>query len=352
MGRGTGGADRGMNVEEATARAREAGIETISVPTPFMVGRVNCYLIDDDPLTLIDTGPNSGTALDELEQGLSALGRRIEDLELIVLTHQHIDHTGLVAILAERSGADVAAIDILAPFLENFGDDAEADDEFAGGIMLRHGIPEDVVTALRAVSRSFRAWGTKATVNRPLSNGETVALRDRSLEVLSRPGHSPSDTVFWDAERRILLAADHLIGHISSNPLISRPLDGSEERPRALVNYIESLRRTRAMPAELVLSGHGDPITDHVALIDERFSFHESRAAKIQQLIEPGPLTAHELAQRLWGNVAVTQAYLTLSEVIGHLDLLIDAGSARELLEGGIARFEATGGGEPVRLGP
>ena len=26
----------------------------------------------------------------------------------------------------------------------------------------------------------------------------------------------------------------------------------------------------------------------------------------------------------LWGNVAVTQAYLTLSEVLGHVDLLID----------------------------
>jgi glyoxylase-like metal-dependent hydrolase (beta-lactamase superfamily II) len=334
-----------------TERAREAGIETISVPTPFMVGRVNCYLLADDPLTLIDTGPNSGTALDELEQGLDALGRRIEDLELIVLTHQHIDHTGLVAILAERSGAEVAAIEILAPYLENFGEDAESEDEFAGGVMLRHGIPEDVVTALRAVSRTFRAWGSKATVTRPLRDGEVLQLRDRSLEVLSRPGHSPSDTVFWDAERRILIAADHLIGHISSNPLISRPLDGSDERPRALVNYVESMRKTRAMPAELVLSGHGDPITNHVALIDERFSFHESRAAKIQGLIESEPRTAHEIAQELWGNVSVTQAYLTLSEVIGHLDLLIDAGSARERLEDGIVRFEATGAGEPIRLG-
>src|ERR1044072_3253628 len=77
----------------------------------------------------------------------------------------------------------------------------------------------------------------------------------------SRPGHSPSDTVFWDEERKILIAADHLIAHISSNPLISRPLDGSSERPQALVTYIESMRKTREMPAEIVLSGHGEPIT-------------------------------------------------------------------------------------------
>ena len=81
----------------------------------FSVGRVNCYLIEDEPLTLVDTGPNSGTSLDELETGLAELGHRIEDLELIVLTHQHMDHLGLVEILARRSGARVAAWHQLGP---------------------------------------------------------------------------------------------------------------------------------------------------------------------------------------------------------------------------------------------
>ena len=75
----------------------------LSIPTPFMVGRVNCYLIEDDPLTLVDVGPNSGKALDELERALADHGHRIEDLQRIVITHQHIDHLGLVGILARRS---------------------------------------------------------------------------------------------------------------------------------------------------------------------------------------------------------------------------------------------------------
>ena len=49
------------------ARAGGAGgIHRLPIPTPFAVGRVNCYLIEDEPLTLVDTGPNSGKALDEL----------------------------------------------------------------------------------------------------------------------------------------------------------------------------------------------------------------------------------------------------------------------------------------------
>jgi hypothetical protein len=92
---------------------------------------------------------------------------------------------------------------------------------------------------------------------------------------------------------------------------------------------------------ELVLPGHGEPITDHRALIDERFALHRRRAEKIHRLIEERPRTAYELAQALWGNIAVTQAYLTLSEVLGHVDLLLNDGRVRELERDGVTVFEA-----------
>lgn len=332
-----------MRPDEALAEAAGAGIHRLRIPTPFAVGRVNCYLIEDSPLTLVDTGPNSGKALDELEVQLRELGHAIEDLGLVIVTHQHIDHVGLVEIVARRSGADVAALGLAARRLANFAADAELDDEFAAALMLRHGIPEDVVRALQAVSRAFRAWGSHATVTRPLADGGAIELRDRRLEVLHRPGHSPSDTVFWDPERRILLAADHLLPTISSNPLITRPLDGSGERTQALVAYIESLRRTRELPARIVLPGHGEPITDHVALIGKRLELTERRKEKIHRLIaERGPISGYGLAQALWGEVAVTQAFLTLSEVLGHIDLLAAEGRVAEQVESGVVLHRAT----------
>ncbi len=342
-------AERGM--PEGLERAAAAGIHCLPIPTPFLVGRVNTYLIEDDPLTLVDSGPNSGKALDELERGLDRLGRRVEDLELIVITHQHIDHTGLVDIVARRSGAEVAALDRLAPYLGHYVEEAEADDEFAAGAMRRHGIADDMVEALRSVSRAFRAWGGSAAVTRPLAPGSRLELRDRTLEVLHRPGHSPSDTVFWDAERAILVGGDHLIAHISSNPLVTRPLpdldgtpgsvDVGAGRPQALVTYLDSLRATREMPIDVVLAGHGDPVTGHAALIDERFALHDRRARRILRVLAEQPSTAHEVAQRLWGNVAVTQAYLTLSEVLGHVDLLLADGRAVEAEADGVVRYAA-----------
>src|SRR5437899_822351 len=195
----------------------EAGIHRLAIPTPFQVGRVNAYLIEDEPLTLVDSGPNSAKALDELEQALAAHGHAVEDLELLVISHQHMDHFGLASILARP---------------------LDADPEETG----RH----------------------------------------------------------------------------------------AQARPRALLTYLESLERTREMDLSLVLPGHGEPITDHVALIEERFRMHRRRAEKIARLIASGPRTAHELAQELWGNVAVTQAYLTLSEILGHVDLLLAEGRVIE----------------------
>jgi glyoxylase-like metal-dependent hydrolase (beta-lactamase superfamily II) len=337
--------------QEALAVAANAGIHRLAIPTPFMVGRVNAYLIEDSPLTLVDSGPNSAKALDELEQALQARGHAVEDLELLVITHQHIDHFGLASILARRSGAEVAALDRVAPFLAGYGQQADLDDQFAESLMLRHGIPGEIVTALRAVSAGFRACGSAVEVTRPLADGGALELRDRTLRVLHRPGHSPSDTVFLDdrseiGQPSILLAADHLIAHISSNPLLARPLDADADepsptapRPQALLTYIDSLEKTRAMELSLVLPGHGRPITDHVSLIDERLRLHRRRAEKIGRLIAARPRTAHEIAQELWGNVAVTQAYLTLSEVLGHVDLLLRDGAIVEEERDGVVRF-------------
>ncbi len=355
------------DAEQTLARAAERGVHCLAIPTPFAVGRVNCYLVEDDPLTLLDTGPNSATSLTALEAALEAHGHRVEDLERIVVTHQHIDHIGLVGILATRSGAEVCALDRLAPWLADYKREMEENDGFSAAIMVRNGIPQDVVYALLAVSASFRAWGAAAHVTRPLAEGALLEFASRSWRVLHRPGHSPSDTVFWDEASGELFGGDHLIKRISSNPLLSKPLEplppgggradekegvkplesaaGEQhdpaQRPRALMTYLDSLRLTREMELGVVFAGHGEPVEDHGALIDERFRMHERRADKLYALIAEHPRNAYELAQEMWGNVAVTQAFLTLSEVLGHVDLLIDEGRVVEREDDGVVRFEA-----------
>jgi glyoxylase-like metal-dependent hydrolase (beta-lactamase superfamily II) len=318
-------------------------VHCLAIPTPFRVGRVNCYLIEDDPLTLVDVGPNSAMSMVALEDALKQHGHRVEDIERIVITHQHADHLGLVGIIADRSQAEVCALDVLQPVVEDFNAYAERNDVFAQKLMLRHGISPDVVTALGAMSRAYRGWGGSAPVTHVLKDQGELKSASRTFQVLHRPGHSPTDTVFFDPEDGTLLAGDHLIGHISSNPLISVPPSGETgERPKTLRTYIDSLKQTQAMAITTVLPGHGISFDGHAQLIDERFRMHERRAAKLHELIKEQPRSAHDLAQAMWGNVAVTQAFLTLSEVLGHIDLLSERGEVTEVERDGVIQFTST----------
>ena len=83
-------------------------------------------------------------------------------------------------------------------------------------------------------------------------------------------------------------------------------------------------------PVGIMLSGHGLAITDHAALIEKRLAGQDRRTEKIYNLVAEGHRSPHAVANAIWGDIALTQAYLTLSEVIGHLDILISDGRVIE----------------------
>jgi glyoxylase-like metal-dependent hydrolase (beta-lactamase superfamily II) len=324
-------------------RMETEGIHMLEIPTPFAVGPVNCYLIEDDPLTIFDPGPNSGEAIEALVVGLRARGHELADLERIVITHQHIDHLGLVEVVQHASGAEVVCLEKCKPWMESFDEESSATDRWASGMLVQHGVGEEVAVALRAVAKAFRGWGSECPVDRTLVEGDFLEFRDRKLEVFHRPGHSSTDTIFWNDQTKTLISADHLIKHISSNPLLERPAADGEPRPQELVLYIESLKKTREMDATMTLSGHGEPIVDHASLIDERFASTEKRVEKLYKMLaDDGEQTAHELARGTWGNIAVTQAFLTLSEVLGNLDILENAGRVAPTETDGVIKYSVT----------
>lgn len=82
-------------------------IKTITMPLPFRLGSVNCYLVETDTgFVLIDTGGFNKRA--ELENELKGAGCRPGNLTLAVLTHGDFDHTGNGAYLREKFGTKIA----------------------------------------------------------------------------------------------------------------------------------------------------------------------------------------------------------------------------------------------------
>ena len=242
----------------------------IPLPLPH-IGSVNAWLLPGDPLTLIDTGPCDDAALTALEAGLRRAGVRLEDLELVLVTHHHLDHSGLAATIAARSGARIAAYERAAAY----GAHSERARRGRPALLARADAPP---RRARDGDRRHRGvLGVPAPPVRPLHRRQscsrtasTIRAGGRDLRVVARPGHSTTDALLVDEREQIAFVGDHLLAKISSNTEIYPALEPTGSRPRARVEYLESLRQTAAMPLRRLHTGHGDDITDHAGLVAQR----------------------------------------------------------------------------------
>ena len=307
-------------------------MEPIVLPTPFPVGPVNCWLLQGDPLTLVDAGPDTPEALAALEAGLARYGLRIEDIELLILTHQHSDHVGLAATIRGRSGCRVAGHELLADYVADVEAALIAEEEWEERLLLFHGASSERCEAFLSIARDRRRYGgAGAALEVRLADGDVVEAGGLRLRVALRPGHSPTDTLFVDDTTGTALAGDHLIAHISSNPLVHRPPVGPADpatRSSSLAAYLDSLARTSDEELAVLHTGHGASVTDHRPLIAERIRLHHRRVDQVHAALADGPRSAAELSMALWPDVPVNQTFLTLCEVLGALDLLEQEGRA------------------------
>ena len=302
----------------------------IQAPLPH-IRSVNIWLLRGAPLTLIDTGPRSDEALSALEAALQREGLRIEDIELVIPTHHHLDHSGLVATIVARSGARVAALDRAADYGAHYYERSASDRSFSRELMRHHGVPESVMDANEGFWDYIRETSEPYTTDVRLSDGDLVRAGGRDLRVLARPGHSTTDTLLVDERSTTAFVGDHLLAGISSNTEVVPAAEPDGSRPRARIEYLGNLRRTASMSLDRLLTGHGDPVTDHRRLVSRRLAEHRRRCRRILDVLEEGPATAYEIAGHLWSARTVgEQPLLVVWEVLGHLDLLLDAGSVSE----------------------
>ncbi|MEV4421071.1 MBL fold metallo-hydrolase [Patulibacter sp. NPDC049589] len=342
----------GSSDEAITSRLRDAALHRVSLSAANEMGRVNAWIVDDDPLTLVDAGTRGPGAIEALDAGFRAIGRRVEDVGLVVLTHQHTDHLGLVAEVVRRSGADVAAFGSIGPYLGDFEAEAALDRAFMADLLRRHGATDEAVAGNTAGWAAFHRVGEAATVTVPLAAGSRLTLRDRTLEVLHRPGHSETDVLLVDAERRMLLGGDHLLRAVPSVPVRDRPLPaGDGARPyvpevddvAVTVRYRESLRATRPLPVDLVLPGHGGAFADPAAVVVSHLERQRSDAEGLLRRAGAEPFTAAGLATEIWPQAPATLAHVLLSSVLGGLGLLRADGLVETLPpdDAGVVRFVA-----------
>ena len=308
----------------------------ISVPTPFYIGPVNVYLIAEDPITLIDTGPKTKEAIEALREGLRRARVRVSDIRRIVLTHTHQDHCGLAKQLRdEAKGAEV-----LVHEWETGHRASRPAHEEHRELLVRAGVPEEEIAEMRRVYEGVRhlADALSDDEHRELKDGAELEFANGVLRVVHTPGHTPGSCSLVREADRTVFAGDCVLKRVTPNPVLSPdPVDPSR-RFRSLAEYLVSLARLRSFAPTLVHGGHGEPVTDFEELFNRYLRAIRERQAEVIRLVPIAGATAWEVAQDLFPGADDVHRFLAVSEAVAHLDyahsekkLAVELSNGREI---------------------
>lgn len=297
------------------------GVFQVELPTPFAVGPVNVYVLEGSQLTLVDTGPYTAAAWEALCSALEQLGRRPADIAQVVLTHHHVDHIGLLRKVQEVSGARSLAHPLAAPYVEMDKTFMHYHNQFYYHLYRENGVPEQLLSTVENYYKMLQGFCLPSSVDVLLQHAQPLPGLPE-WQVLYTPGHAQSHLCLFRSRDQVLIGGDHILKNISSNAIIEPPRDPEQARALTLVQYRTSLEMCAEMEIQLVLPGHGEIVTDHRARIAGRLERNWERCATLRRLLEDGEKTAFQLSALLFPGLYEKELALTLSETLGHLDLL------------------------------
>jgi len=328
-----------MQFESLDTFSKRTGLHVLEVPTPFLVGPVNVFLLkrDDEPLTLVDAGCLTDECHDALVAALAGHGVAYEDIERIILTHHHVDHTGLLARIMHASGAEAHGHPhlVIESQLGNRRDDEQKD--FYYNVMREFGVPGNMAEDAMSLWDMFRHLHQDFSTTHTFTDGGTSG----PFKTYFVPGHSSTDTLLVNEAEAYTIVGDHILERFNPNPLLRRPINLEDPRPHALVEYQASLARSRELGLGYCLPGHGDPIPDHRAAISGILAKHELRNKRILDTLPESGYTPYQVAQFLYPEIALHSLYLGLSVATGQLEVMENAGALRSEIREGIVHYLA-----------
>ncbi|MCS6885723.1 MAG: MBL fold metallo-hydrolase [Acidobacteriota bacterium] len=296
-------------------------LHQIVLPTPFYVGPVNVYVIRQDPITLIDIGPNTEEAFNALVNGLAKLGLSPESIRRIIISHGHSDHCGLASRIQLLSGCKVYVHSWEADFVSR-----RLDYDEHSNLLKRAGVPQAVIDAFEQGYMKISPYAGNQFKFEIIGDGDEIEFEKESLRVIHTPGHTPGSICLLRESNRELLAADTVIKHITPNPMLNcDPIDRRRRFP-SLSQYICSVRRIKELAPTYIHSGHGQPITDYGEHFNNLLKHTHQRQEKLLKLIPAKGITAWEASLLLFPDARNEQRYLAVSETQAHLDMAVAEG--------------------------
>jgi glyoxylase-like metal-dependent hydrolase (beta-lactamase superfamily II) len=320
------------------------GIYEIFLPLPMRPTIINVYLIDcRGGWALIDTGMNSSDSAATLEDAFRQIGVRIEDLDVVIGTHHHIDHFGASGEIQRRSHAKIYLHELeleRANRMLMFGSMTMAERPESREFFERHGFPIQQFSpqGMRPTWMGTALYNPAKKVDRMIGDGDIIPVGERKFEVIWTPGHSPGHNVIYLRREKVMIVGDHLLPKITPHVGIYPDTIGNP-----LGDFIASQLKVQRYEVELVLPAHGGIYHDHRHRANQLIAHHQYREAEMLDLVRKRPQTAFEVAQQVFGGEErpVFHVMAATFETLAHLEFSCREGRARKIERGDKILFEA-----------
>ncbi|MET8046733.1 MBL fold metallo-hydrolase [Streptosporangium sp. NPDC005286] len=318
------------------------GLWSIPVAIPIAsLQAVNVYVLElaGGGIALVDAGWDSEESWRSLRDGLTFLGRRLDEVRKVVVTHAHPDHLGLAYRVAGASGAGVLVHELEAGRLRggrsgplNFRRALEA-------TYPRWGVPSARVEEMLAAGApsSEESWTAPVT---GVPDGAMLDLPGWSVRAVWTPGHTQGHLCLYDTGHRLLFSGDHVLPRITPGVGV-HPAEESD----VLGDFLASLRKVAALDVEEVLPGHENRFSGLRERTDFLAGHHDLRLDEVESVVRADPgVSGWQVTRRIgWSRplerfgsamvraaVAETMSHLVHLETLGRLARLDRNGVSTE----------------------
>ena len=286
-------------------------------------GRNNAYLLENEPVTLLDTGIATERTRKQLHEGLSEYGHDFSDIERIVLTHFHPDHAGLAGEIQRESGATVYAHSADVPLIEGNEEALAEMDDRRRELFSQWGMPDEKREELLDFLDSHSAIAGEPADATGIEDGDRIETGEMALEVLHTPGHAAGLCCFaFDGpEGTEAFVGDTIL------PVYTPNVGGADVRVEApLEKYLDSLRTLVERDFERAWPGHRDVIEEPTERTRYIISHHRERTERVLSVLENEPADAWTVSAELFGGLEGIHVMHGPGEAFAHLNHLERAG--------------------------
>ncbi|WP_269583390.1 MBL fold metallo-hydrolase [Roseibium sp. Sym1] len=281
--------DRQFDPNYGSATEVAPGIRRLTAnnPGPFTFFGTNTYLLGTRRLICVDPGP----AMPEHVETILRIADGAE-IEAILVTHTHVDHSPGARLLKEHCGAPIVGCGPHKP---------------------ARALGENEINPLDASGDKLHQ------PDRLLGDGDIFAASELRLETVGTPGHTANHLCFAIEGTQLLLSADHVMGWATS---VVAPPDGN------MRDYMASIDTLLKRSENIYLPGHGGAVADALTYVEALKQHRLKRESAILDQLAGAEKTIQEIVAALYADIDPALHPAAGLSVFAHLEDL----SGRDLV--------------------